>query len=113
MSLILAGYVFDGPKNLKDYQKTDIRGLFGIFFLKKPEKKVDDYGVLYIGMTEEIDTAQNFPVSHDKYSCWLEKAGNAPENLYIGLCPTPGLLPKQMESIKRFLVYKYNTTCNK
>jgi len=113
MSLILAGYVFDGPKSLKEYQKTDISGIYGIFYLRMPDKKAADYGVLYIGLTEELDAEQNFPASHQRYSCWVERGGNNADNLFIGFCPTPGVLPHQRESIKRYLVYKYNTLCNR
>ena len=112
MSLILAGYVFSGPQSLKEFENTDIEGLFGIFYLKAPEKKVADYGVLYIGETPEIVEAEEFPSGHKKFSCWAER-GKGEDNLYIGFCPTPGMMPKQKELIKKHLVYKYNPMCNK
>jgi hypothetical protein len=112
MSLILSGYIFSGPSSLVDYKHTDVDGLFAIFFLKYPEKKVANYGVLYIGDTKEIEESTGFPASHKKYPCWVEK-GRSEENLYIGFCPTPGLMPKKKELIKRHLMYKYNPMCNK
>lgn len=112
MSLILSGYIFSGPTSLSDFKHTDVDGLFAIFYLKYPEKKVADYGVLYIGDTNEITDNPGFPSSHKKYSCWIEKGGGE-GNLYIGFCPTPGLMPHKKELIKRHLVYKYNPMCNK
>jgi len=112
MSLILAGYVFSGPQSLKEFEGTDIDGLFGIFYLKNPEKRIADYGVLYIGDTVEISEAGKFPEEHKKYASWAEKS-NGEENLYIGYCPTPGIMPRQKELIKRRLLYKYNPICNK
>lgn len=112
MSLILSGYIFSGPMSLMDYKHSDIDGLFAIFYLKYPDKKVADYGVLYVGDTKEIEEANGFPKEHKKFPCWLEKSGGE-ENLYIGLCPTPGLMPKKKELIKRHLIYKYNPICNK
>ncbi len=112
MSLILAGYVFNGPQSIKDFDKADIEGLYGVFFLKNPDKKVADYGVIYIGDTSEIKDAEKFPESHKKFSEWAEK-GKGEDNLYIGFCPTPGMLPRQKEMIKRHLIYKYNPVCNK
>jgi|DewCreStandDraft_4_1066084.scaffolds.fasta_scaffold37395_2 hypothetical protein len=112
MSLILSGYIFNGPTSLVDYKHTDADGLFAIFYLKYPEKKVADYGVLYIGDTKEIEENPEFPKTHKKYQCWIEKGGHE-ENLYIGFCPTPGLMPKKKELIKRHLIYKYNPMCNK
>lgn len=112
MSLILAKYVFTGPQPLKEFKETDIEGLFGIFYLRYPEKKVADYGVLYIGYTEEIKEQQGFPQSHKKFECWVSR-GKGYENLYIGFCATPGIMPKQKEAILRYLVHKYNTICNK
>lgn len=113
MSLILAGYVFNPIVALTDYVKTpDIEGLFGIFFLKHPEKKMADYGVVYIGETKEIYEDNSFPAGHKKYKCWADN-GKGEDNLYIGLCPTPGLMPKQKELIRNHLIYKYNPPCNK
>jgi hypothetical protein len=113
MSLILAGYVFNPIQPLSDYvMNPEIEGLFGIFFLKHPEKKMADYGVLYISDTKEIYEDKTFPRTHKKYSCWVEKAGKE-DNLYIGFCPTPGLMPKKQELIKHHLIYKYNPPCNK
>jgi hypothetical protein len=112
MSLILAGYVFSGPQSLQDLQGTDIEGIYGIFYLKYPDKKMADYGVLYIGDTKEILEDKTFPVSHKKYADWAAK-GKGGENLYIGFCPTPGLMPRKKELIKRHLIYKYNPMCNK
>jgi hypothetical protein len=112
MSLILSGYLFSGPQSLLDLKGTDIEGIYGIFFLKYPDKKVANYGVLYIGDTKEIIEDQTFPVSHKKYADWIAK-GKGAENLYIGFCPTPGLMPSKKELIKRHLIYKYNPMCNK
>jgi hypothetical protein len=112
MSLILSGYIFNGPSSLADFKHTDVDGLFAIFYLKYPDKKVADYGVLYVGDTKEIEENPGFPASHKKYPCWVEK-GRGEENLYIGFCPTPGLMPKKKELIKRHLIYKYNPMCNK
>ena len=112
MSLILAGYVFSGPQSLKEFEGTDIEGLFGIFYLKQPDKKVADYGVLYIGDTKEIEEAGEFPSGHSKSACWAER-GQGEENLYIGFCPTPGIMPKKKELIQKHLVYKYNPMCNR
>ena len=112
MSLILAGYVFSGPQSLSELKEVDVEGIYGIFYLKYPDKKVADYGVLYVGDTKEITDDKGFPQSHKKFNCWVEK-GQGEENLYIGMCPTPGLMPKKKELIKRHLVYKYNPLCNK
>jgi len=112
MSLILSGYIFNGPSSLVDYKPSDVDGLFAIFYLKYPDKKVADYGVLYVGDTKEIEETPGFPTAHKKYPCWQEKGGGD-ENLYIGFCPTPGLMPKKKELIKRHLIYKYNPMCNK
>jgi len=112
MSLILAGYVFSGPQSLADIQGTDVDGLYGIFYLKYPDKKVANYGVLYIGDTKEITEDRGFPASHKKYAEWAER-GKGGENLYVGFCPTPGLMPRKKELIKRHLIYKYNPMCNK
>ncbi|MCE5299278.1 MAG: hypothetical protein LLG37_00175 [Spirochaetia bacterium] len=112
MSLLLAGYTFSGPVSLVDYKQQDeLDGLFGAFYLKHPDKKVADYGLLYIGDTEEIKQ-EGFPEKHKKYQMWVEKAKGV-ENIYIGFCPTPGLMPKKKELIKRHLIYKYNPMCNK
>jgi hypothetical protein len=113
MSLSLAGYVFNPIVSIADYVKNpDIEGLFGIFFLKHPEKKMADYGVVYIGETKEIYEDNAFPTGHKKYHCWADK-GQGEENLYIGLCPTPGLMPKQKDLIRNHLIYKYNPPCNR
>ena len=112
MSLILAGYVFSGPVPLTEMPEVDTEGLFGMFYLKNPEKKVADYGVLYIGYTKEIMEDKTFPQTHKKFDCWV-KSGKSEDNLYIGFCPTPGIMPKKQEMIKRHLIYKYNPTCNR
>jgi hypothetical protein len=112
MSLILAGYIFSGPQSLQDFKSIDIEGLYCIFYLKYPDKKMADYGVLYIGDTKEILDDKTFPISHKKYADWAAKGKNG-ENLYIGYCPTPGLMPAKKELIKRHLIYKYNPACNK
>ena len=115
MSIILAGYVFSGPKSVKDYMDEDARdvidGIYGIFYLKNPEKKVADFGILYLGDTEEIK-AEGFPATHKKYTNWVEGA-KSEENLFVGICPTPGLMPKKKELIYRHLLYKYNPPCNR
>jgi hypothetical protein len=112
MSLILAGYVFSGPQSLQDFKGTDIEGIYGIFYLKYPDKKMADYGVLYIGDTKEIIEDAGFPRSHKKYQEWTER-GKGEGNIYIGFCATPGLMPKKKELIKRHLIYKYNPMTNK
>jgi hypothetical protein len=112
MSLILAGYVFSGPTSLMDFGTIDYDGIYGIFYLKYPDKKVADYGVLYIGDTKDILEDKTFPKTHKKYQDWAAR-GKGEENLYIGFCPTPGLMPKKKELIKRHLIYKYNPMCNK
>jgi len=112
MSLILAGYVFSGPQSLQDLKGTDIEGIYGIFYLKYPDKKMADYGVLYIGDTKEILEDKGFPATHKKYEAWVAK-GKGMENLYIGFCPTPGLMPRKKELITRHLIYKYNPITNK
>jgi hypothetical protein len=112
MSLILAGYVFSGPQSLKDVTTTDFDGIYGIFYLKYPDKKMADYGVMYIGDTKDITEVPGFPQAHKKYQAWVEK-GRGEDNLYIGFCPTPGLMPRKKELIKRHLIYKYNPICNK
>ncbi len=113
MSLMLDGYVFNPILPLADYIKSpDIDGIFGIFYLKYPDKKMADYGVLYIGDTTEIYSDAAFPQGHKKYESWVEKA-KSDENLYIGMCPTPGLMPRKKDLIKNHLIYKYNPPCNK
>ncbi|HDT15300.1 MAG TPA: hypothetical protein ENN55_03730 [Firmicutes bacterium] len=112
MSLILAKFVFSGPQSLAEFEGTDLEGIYGIFHLKHPDRKVADYGVLYIGDTSEITEAPGFPQAHKKYELWARLGGGA-ENLYIGFCPTPGLMPRKKELIKRHLIYKYNPMGNK
>ncbi|MBN2754741.1 MAG: hypothetical protein JXR81_07725 [Candidatus Goldbacteria bacterium] len=113
MSLLLAGYQFKGPEPLADFKDTDIdNGIYGIFFLKNPEKQKANYGVLYIANVEEIKAAQGFPENHKKYEQWAQEA-KSPANLYIGFCPTPGLVPQKRDSIIKHLIYRYNPACNK
>ncbi len=111
MSLILAKYMFTGPKRLNEFENPETEGIFGIFYLKKPDVKVADYGVLYIGEISELKELPGFPATHSRYECWAKRAGSI-DNLYIGFCATPGIMPKQREAIKRLLVHKYNPPCN-
>ncbi len=113
MSLTLAGYTFSDLQSMTDYiPNPEMTGLFGIFFLKHPDKKMADYGVLYISETEEIYGDPAFPKGHKKYLDWVEK-GKGEDNLYIGFCPTPGMVPAKIKLIKNHLIYKYNPPSNK
>jgi hypothetical protein len=112
MSLILAKYIFTGPKRLAELEDPESEGIMGIFYLKRPDVKVADYGVLYIGEISEMKETPGFPATHPRYEDWVKVAGKA-ENLYVGFCATPGIMPKQRESIKRLLIHKYNPPCNK
>jgi hypothetical protein len=110
---MLAGYTFNDLVPLSDYVKNpEMTGLFGIFYLKYPEKKMANYGVVYISETNEIYEDPSFPKGHKKYQDWADK-GKGEENLYIGFCPTPGLDPRKVQLIKNHLIYKYNPPSNK
>jgi len=113
MSLLLAGYQFKGLEPLADFKGTDIEnGIYGVFFLKNPEKQKANYGVLYIANVDEINSDKGFPLSHKKYQEWAE-AAKSESNLYIGFCPTPGLVPEKRQLIVKHLIYRYNPACNK
>jgi hypothetical protein len=113
MSLLLAGYSFQGPESLLDYKGSEYdNGIFGIFFLKDPEKRVANYGIAYIGNMDEIKETEGFPQAHKKFACWVGQA-KTENNLYIGFCPTPGLIPRRRELIEKSLIYKYNPLCNR
>ncbi|MFP4466941.1 MAG: hypothetical protein ACLFP1_07815 [Candidatus Goldiibacteriota bacterium] len=113
MSLIMSGYVFTGPVSLNEYKYEEENGIFGIFYLKNPEKRVANYGISYVASLDEIKELKGELSSHRKYECWKANAMSSSDNIYIGLCLTPGMIPEKQKLIIRRLIYKYNPMCNK
>ena len=112
MTLLLANYKFTGPVALDEFEYDEENGLYGIFFLKNPEKQAANYGLAYIGNTEDFKEVKEFPKEHKRYQSWI-KTATTEDNLYIGLCPTPGLAPMKVELISKHLIYKYNPPGNR
>ena len=107
----LAGYPFEGPRVLAGWTATKQAAVYAIAYKTDPEAKPDQYGVLYVGHSDDM-SAEGFPLDHPAAPCWLKRVDGKRFDLYICTYVAPGAKRPHREQIVRELVAVYRPGCN-
>ncbi|HLF41946.1 MAG TPA: hypothetical protein VJA46_00305 [Acidimicrobiia bacterium] len=107
----LAGYPFEGPRLLAGWTAPALSAVFAITYKPDPVGKPEEYGVLYVGHSEDLSKA-GFPFSHPVAPCWLKRVEQKRFALYICTYEAPGATAAHREQITRELIAMYRPGCN-
>lgn len=105
----LAGYPFEGPRVLAGWTAPAWAGVFAVMY--KPDLSKAEYGVLYIGHSEDLST-ESFPFDHPAAPCWLARVDGKRFDLHIAVYEIPGGTRGHREQIARELIAIYHPGCN-
>ena len=88
-----------------------LSAVFAISYKPDPVAKPEEYGVLYVGHSEDLSKA-GFPFKHPVAPCWLMRVEQKRFALYICTYEAPGATAAHREQITRELIAMYRPGCN-
>jgi len=88
-----------------------LSAVFAISYKPDPVAKPEEYGVLYVGHSEDLSKA-GFPFNHPVAPCWLMRVEQKRFALYICTYEAPGATAAHREQITRELIAMYRPGCN-
>jgi hypothetical protein len=106
----LAGYAFEGPRVLAGWTPPDRPAVYAIMCPRDPERRSQEYAVIYIGHSEDLST-ERFPFRHPAAARWIRRAGSK-WDLHVAVYEVPGGLPSHRQQIARELIAVYRPSCN-
>jgi len=107
----LAGYPFEGPRVLAGWTAPALAAVFAIAYKPDPAAKPEEYGVIYVGHSDDL-SHEGFPFSHHAAQSWLKRVEQKRFALYICTYEAPGAQAAHREQITRELIATYRPGCN-
>ncbi|MGH2719241.1 MAG: hypothetical protein ACRDJU_11755 [Actinomycetota bacterium] len=104
----LAGYSFEGPVPLSDWEPADSPGVFAVMYRQDPQ--VAQYAVIHAGPSDDL-RAEGFPFGHPSAGCWEARAGSK-EALLVAWFFVPGGTPRIRNGIAQELNAVYQPVCS-
>ncbi|MCK4375784.1 MAG: hypothetical protein KAX19_10660 [Candidatus Brocadiae bacterium] len=109
MAIKLAGYDFDGPTRLTDWEPPYRAGVYCICWRKKPDTEPSTYYPIYFG--ESSNLSERGFVSHHKRSCWIREAGSE-SKLYVCVHLMPNSTAEGRGRVEQECIAKHDGACN-
>lgn len=110
MTIEWAGYEFEGPHKLVDWEAPRKAAVYVISHKPNPVQKPKRHKNTYTGETENL-SERGFPWGHEESDCWIDEAGGK-DNVYISLHFMPGSTEEERQDVEADIIDEYDPACN-